>query len=400
VVQVKMSRNNEMPKGQFSKHVDYWDSQKILGNFVAVWASDADRDRWFKVMRLNAVNWSCVDFSGRNLAGKDFSHCELYLADLSGANLAGADLSYANLTDADLSGANLTGANLERATLDGAFVKGALFTSELANVYEHRPRRSGEAREVKARLARLRREVADRQPGRPKPALPATVRSIIRRPRGTDFTHVDTELYRADLSGRDLTGLWLNRPDLRFANLSGADLTSSHLIGADLRGANLSGAILTKGSFEGCSFEGAKLVDVDAVGASFRGADLTNSDLRKARLSGAKFEYAQLKGVRQEGTKWEGANMMGADGLDMKLYRQALSDEYEARLSPAARRRMAMDRKARAEAGFDWGWAIRGIGSFLFRDVLIGVPVAIFRFLVMLILFGILGYFTWGAGAP
>jgi hypothetical protein len=61
---------------------------------------------------------------------------------------------------------------------------------------------------------------------------------------------------------------------------------------------------------------------------------------------------------------------------------------------------MALDRKARAEAGFDWGWAIRGIGNFLFHDVLIGVPVAIFRLLLIFILFGFLGYFTWGAGAP
>ena len=397
-----MSRSNELPKGQFSKHVDYWDSQRSLGNPVAVWASEADRDRWFKVMRLNAVNWSCVDFSGRDLSRQDLSHAELYLADLSGADLTGADLSYANLTDADLSGANLTDANLERATLDGAFLEGAKFTSELANVYEHRPRRTGRPREVRAKLAKLRREVANREPGRPQLASAATVRAVVKHPKNTDLTHVDTDLYRADFSGRNLSGLWLNRPDLRFANLSGADLTGAHLIGADLRGANLSGAILTKGSFEGCSFAGAKLFDADAVGASFRGADLTDSDLSKARFSGAKFEHAQLKGVRQEGTKWEGANLMGADltGFDMKLYRQALSDEYEARLSPAARRQMAMDRKARAEAGFDWGGAIRGIGNFLFRDVLIGVPVAIFQFLVMLILFGILGYFTWGAGAP
>jgi uncharacterized protein YjbI with pentapeptide repeats len=397
-----MSRSNEMPKGQFSKHVDYWDSQRILGNFVAIWASEADRDRWFKHMRLSAVNWSCVDWSGKDLSKQDLSHAQLYLADLSGSDLTGADLSYANLTDADLSGADLTDANLERATLDGAFLEGAKFTSELENVYEHRPRRTGRPREVQARLAKLRREVANREPGRPQLALAATVRAIVKHPKKTDLTHVDTELYRADLSGRKLSGLWLNRPDLRLANLSGADLTGSHLIGADLRGANLSGAILTKGSFEGCSFEGAKLVDADAVGTSFRGADLTDSDLSKARLSGAKFEYAHLKGIRQEGTKWEGADLMGADlaGFDMKLYRQATADEYEARLSPATRRQMALDRKARAEAGFDWGWAFRGIGNFLLRDVLIGVPVAMFRLLLIFILFGFLGYFTWGAGAP
>ena len=62
------------------------------------------------------------------------------------------------------------------------------------------------------------------------------------------------DLFRADLSGANLSGANLFRADLFRANLSGADLSRANLSGADLSGAdlsraNLSGADLSRADY-------------------------------------------------------------------------------------------------------------------------------------------------------
>jgi uncharacterized protein YjbI with pentapeptide repeats len=61
---------------------------------------------------------------------------------------------------------------------------------------------------------------------------------------GADLS--EANLYEADLSGADLSGADLSFANLTDANLSGANLIKANLIKADLNGANLNGANLNR----------------------------------------------------------------------------------------------------------------------------------------------------------
>jgi uncharacterized protein YjbI with pentapeptide repeats len=90
-------------------------------------------------------------------------------------------------------------------------------------------------------------------------------------------------LFRANLSGRDLSHRYLGYADLREAQLLGTNLYMADLSEACLAGANLTGADLT----------GANLSAADLRDAILTDANLLVADLDKAVLTGA-----NLEGVR------------------------------------------------------------------------------------------------------
>ena len=114
-------------------------------------------------------------------------------------------------------------------------------------------------------------------------------------------------LVNPDLSGANLSGVYLDdsrltNANLSGANLSGGDLKDSRLPDADLSGANLNNAFLTNANLSGANLSGASLY----------GANLTNTDLSGANLSGAFNTYLDLHGVNS-GANFSGANLSGAN---------------------------------------------------------------------------------------
>jgi len=94
-------------------------------------------------------------------------------------------------------------------------------------------------------------------------------------------------LWRANLTGANLTGADLRGACLWRANLTGADLRGADLWGADLTEANLTGADLTEANLTGADLTEANLTGADLTGADLRGADLWGADLTEANLSDA-----------------------------------------------------------------------------------------------------------------
>ncbi len=94
-------------------------------------------------------------------------------------------------------------------------------------------------------------------------------------------------LFRANLSGRDLSHRYLGYADLREAQLAGANFYMADLSGACLAGANLTGADLS------CA---------DLCAADLRDAILTDANLLAADLDEAILDGANLEGVRALGT--------------------------------------------------------------------------------------------------
>ena len=95
-------------------------------------------------------------------------------------------------------------------------------------------------------------------------------------------------LFRANLSGRDLSHRYLGSADLREALLVGTNFYMADLAGACLAGANLTGADLT----------GANLSAADLRDAILTDANLLASDVDRAVLIGA-----NLEGVRNLDTQ-------------------------------------------------------------------------------------------------
>ena len=116
-----------------------------------------------------------------------------------------------------------------------------------------------------------------------------------------DLSGVDlqkAELKKADLAGTNLSGADLSQANLAKANLSGADLSGANLaeanlVQADLSGANLSGAnfhwaILTSANLSGANLKNAFLVKADCYKADFTDADLTDAITQRTNFDKAK----------------------------------------------------------------------------------------------------------------
>ena len=127
----------------------------------------------------------------------------------------------------------------------------------------------------------------------------------------------------ANLSGADLSNVYLSDAILNYANLRGADLSNvylsdailnyANLRGADLKGANLSGADLSYADLRGVDLRYADLRGVDLRGADLRGAYLSGADLSDADLRGANLRYANLSDVDLRGANLKYANLSDAD---------------------------------------------------------------------------------------
>jgi uncharacterized protein YjbI with pentapeptide repeats len=98
------------------------------------------------------------------------------------------------------------------------------------------------------------------------------------------------DLRRIDLSGRDMSGLYLGacnflRANLKGTNLSGANLSGAYLAWAYLSEATLEGADLGDADLAGAGLEGA-----DLSGANLCGTNLTRADLTSAKLAAARYD--------------------------------------------------------------------------------------------------------------
>ncbi|CAD5924166.1 putative protein in mobD 3'region [Planktothrix tepida] len=101
----------------------------------------------------------------------------------------------------------------------------------------------------------------------------------------------DIDLTGADLSGLDLTDVFLRFSDLSGANLAGTNLHDADLISVKLNNANLTGSDLTDTSLSDTDFSGANLTNANLSGyhytndfINFQGANLSDANLNSDEL--------------------------------------------------------------------------------------------------------------------
>jgi uncharacterized protein YjbI with pentapeptide repeats len=98
------------------------------------------------------------------------------------------------------------------------------------------------------------------------------------------------DLKMIDLSGRDMSGLYLRACNLLRATLKGTNLDGANLNGAYLAWAYLSEATLKGADLGDADLAGAGLVGADLSEANLCGTNLTRADLTGAKLAGARYD--------------------------------------------------------------------------------------------------------------
>jgi uncharacterized protein YjbI with pentapeptide repeats len=126
---------------------------------------------------------------------------------------------------------------------------------------------------------------------------------VVGLPNGIKVYLRSTNLWLADLRGRDLSrynlsGAYLGGAQLQDAVLRDCDLTGAYLVAANLRGADLRGADLSR----------ANLFDADLGNAKLTATRLIGAQLLGTRIDGATFSGSNIHGVSVWGTTGEPAD--------------------------------------------------------------------------------------------
>ncbi len=127
------------------------------------------------------------------------------------------------------------------------------------------------------------------------------------------------DLYRADLSGMNLSRANLFKADLHGANLNQVNLAGANLSESKLSDANLSRTDLTGADLGGVSLFLANLSGAKLVGADLSDAILSRADLSGADLSGANLTEANLVQVNFEKAKLNECRIYGISAWNLKL---------------------------------------------------------------------------------
>ncbi len=110
-----------------------------------------------------------------------------------------------------------------------------------------------------------------------------------------DFSEItingSDELYRANLSGINLSKSSVGEIFMEGSNLSGANLRGTQLGQTCLRDTNLRGADLTGADLRHANLNGANLTSANLTDASLQGATMQRVNLTDANLTGAEIEF-------------------------------------------------------------------------------------------------------------
>jgi beta-lactamase regulating signal transducer with metallopeptidase domain/uncharacterized protein YjbI with pentapeptide repeats len=188
------------------------------------------------------------DFSGQDLAGRNFHAKRFASTTFSRANLRRADFSSSVLVSVDLSHADLRGASFARAVmtncdLSDAEMQGADFNG--------------------VRMINCTFDARSLSPEQAGQFLRACT--------------VNCDFSGARLNGQDLSNLRLQNVDLSGADLHGTNDSHSVFTNVNLAGANLNGADLTNSKFVNVDFSHANLNAARTQGAAFINSDFGNS---------------------------------------------------------------------------------------------------------------------------
>ena len=126
----------------------------------------------------------------------------------------------------------------------------------------------------------------------------------------------DGALDRADLRGRDLSGLDLRKVDFYLSDLRGANFADCDLRGASFLCARADHAVFDRANLAGANLSYLSASKASFVSADLRGATLTNPDLKGADLRGAVIAEATFDDADLTGADLTGVDLDSAEFID------------------------------------------------------------------------------------
>ncbi|KAL4854227.1 Thylakoid lumenal 17 [Chlorella vulgaris] len=88
----------------------------------------------------------------------------------------------------------------------------------------------------------------------------------------------------ANLSGKTLSGAFMNETDFSGANMRETVLSKAYAYKSNLSGADMTNAVIDRVVLDGANLEGAKFVNAVITGTTFKGANLAGADFEDALI--------------------------------------------------------------------------------------------------------------------
>lgn len=263
-------------------------------------------------------DWACLDLSGQNLDGMDFSHCLMEQVNLTGASLIGANFEGAVLARANLNNANCTQANFNNANIGASQCHNTRFDQcEFNNSKLSKADFTGSsfigAHITQPEALEIKLNDCDFSSAKIKnlPFLELTM-------SGNDFSHaeletcnfVNSEVSNCKFEHSKLPSTAWANTSVHSTSFQHADMNSNCFVSADddkpstFSGLDFTGAKLEKANFSNLPLRNSIFSNCEMESANFSGADLSNSNFddcmghkvmfRKANLDQASMKRANL----------------------------------------------------------------------------------------------------------
>ena len=323
--------------------------------------TDSKLKEFYNIIDNNRQQIKNVDWSGRDLKGKNFAGADFGYADLSGADLRGANLSFAMILNSDFSGADLTGAVLGDTIIVGTDlsdvnltdVYAGMITLEnviLQDITVKDSNLQGAMIVCKVRVQEINSEIPCEQVSGSFNNVNLSKSSLMfLNMESSDMNDIDFingesaaiafpenmsadftgaalqatkmqgdlsnvifgcyEFWCTDFSAKEFPNLFLyvGSSNLSNADLSNRDFTKLLFVtdsnpddGVRFIYSDLSNSIFKNVNLTDSDFTGANLSNVDFTGANLSNADLTDANLQGANLSGANLENTNLSCYNHE----------------------------------------------------------------------------------------------------
>lgn len=272
---------------------------------------------------LCASAYAQEDYTGAQLAGKNFSGKRLLNVSFKQANLEGADFRNAILRGADFSGAALSKSNFRQADVRGANFSGAMGLGADPNAFRNAlysdsttwP--SGFA--VKSAGAWLtampKGETSPANQGAPAvadnpPSEAKAEATVMVKPQTNGSVQATTSISTGNYPPTGAAAVQDKRPPCG-VNEEGKDVSKQQHFSAYLNGANYNAAKIHYAIFKDCSLQGATFKAADVVNTTFIGSDLRGADfsaaiIERINLAGANCDGAIFKGCTLHLNGWSG----------------------------------------------------------------------------------------------
>lgn len=237
-------------------------------------------------------DWACLDLSGQNLDGMDFSNCFMEQVNLSGTSLIGANFNGAILARANLDNSNCSQATFEEANIGASHCHHSNFNKAYF--------KNSKFSKAEFRGASF-------------------VSAVIDQPEALEITLSDCNFDHSQIKGLPFLELTMNNISFKHAQLETCNFVNSKLSNCNFDFASLPSTAWANTSISNSTFLSADMTSNCFVSSNddspctFDNLNFSNATLNKANLQNLELEQAQFTECALESANFAGAELTSAN---------------------------------------------------------------------------------------